>query len=65
MKYTRSGNPVAAPDGTIHQIRRDSAAVVSQWKEILTKEEIARVYEITRPVCGSFYSDEDWGYVVR
>jgi hypothetical protein len=24
-------------------------------------EEIARVYEITRPVCHSLYSDEDWG----
>jgi hypothetical protein len=61
VKYTRSGNPVTAPEGTVHQIRRDSAAIVSRWKEILTKEEIARVYEITRPVCDSLYSDEDWG----
>jgi hypothetical protein len=60
VKYTRSGNPVAAPEGTVHQIRRDSAAIVSRWKEILTKEEIARVYEITRPVSHSLYSDEDW-----
>ena len=61
VKYTRSGNPVAAPEGTVHQIRRDSAAIVSRWKKILTKEEIARVYEITRPVCDSLYSDEGWG----
>jgi hypothetical protein len=61
VKYTRSGNPVTAPEGTVHQIRRDSAAIVSRWKEILTMEEIARVYEITRPVCHSLYSDEDWG----
>jgi hypothetical protein len=60
VEYTRSGNPVTAPKGTVHQIRRDSAAIVSRWKEILTKEEIARVYEITRPVSHSLYSDEDW-----
>ena len=60
VKYTRSGNPVAAPEGTVHQIRRDSAAIVSRWKEILTKEEIAGVYRITRPLCDRLYSDEDW-----
>jgi hypothetical protein len=61
VKYTRSGNPVTAPEGTVHQIRRDSAAIVSRWKEILTKEEIAGVYRITHPVCDRLYTDEDWG----
>jgi hypothetical protein len=61
VKYTRSGNPVTAPEGTVHQIRRDSAAIVSHWKGVLTKEEIAGVYRITRPVSDRLYSDEDWG----
>jgi hypothetical protein len=61
VKYTRSGNPVTVPEGTVHQIRRDSAAIVSRCKEILTKEEIAGVYRMTRPVCDRLYSDEDWG----
>jgi hypothetical protein len=61
VEYTRSDNPVTIPEGTVHQIRRDSAAIVSRWKEILTKEEIARVYRITRPVSDRLYSDEDWG----
>jgi hypothetical protein len=61
VKYTRSGNPVTAPEATFHQIRRDSAAIVSRWKEILTKEEIAGVYRITRAVSDRLYSDEDWG----
>jgi hypothetical protein len=61
VKYTRSGNLVTAPEGTFHQIRRDSAAIVSRWKEILTKEEIAGVYRITRAVSDRLYSDEDWG----
>jgi LPS sulfotransferase NodH len=61
VKYTRSGNPVTAPEGTVHQIRRDSAAIVSLWKEILTKEEIAGVYTIACPLCDGLYTDEDWG----
>jgi hypothetical protein len=61
VKYTRSGNPVDVPQDTAHQIRRDSAANVSRWRKILTKEEVARVYGVTRAVSGSYYPDEDWG----
>src|SRR5215218_6380763 len=61
VNYTRSGNPVTAPEGTVHLIRRDSAAIVPLWKEILTKEEIAGVHRITRAVCDRLYTDEDWG----
>jgi hypothetical protein len=60
VKYTRSGNPVTPPEGAVHQIRRDSAAIVSCWKKILTKEEIAGVHRITRPVSDRLYTDEDW-----
>ena len=56
---------MTAPEGTVHQIRRDSAAIVSRWKEILTKEEIAGVHRIARPVSDRLYSDEDWGDVSR
>lgn len=48
MKYTWSGNPMDVPEDTVHQLRRDSAANVSRWKKILTKEYSARVYEVTR-----------------
>jgi hypothetical protein len=61
VKYIRSGNPVTAPEGTVHQIRWDSAAIVSRWKEVLTKEEIAGVYRIARPLRDGLYTDEDWG----
>jgi hypothetical protein len=61
MKYTRSGNPVSVPKDTVHQLRRDSTANIARWKEILTEEEIARVYEITQPISGLYYPDEDWG----
>ena len=61
VKYTRCGNPVNAPKGTVHQIRRDSVANITRWKETLTEEEIARVYEITRPISSFYYPDNDWG----
>jgi hypothetical protein len=61
VEHTRSGNPVGAPEGVAHQMRRDSAANISRWKKILTEDEIARVYEITFPIASSYYSDEDWG----
>ena len=48
VRYTRSGNPVDAPKGTVHHIRRDSVANMTGWQETLTEEEIARVYEITQ-----------------
>jgi hypothetical protein len=60
LSYTRCGNSVDAPKGTVHHLRRDSVANISRWKETLTAEEIARVYEITRPIYNSYYQDEDW-----
>jgi hypothetical protein len=60
VKYTQRGNPVNVPKGTVHQLQRDSAANISRWKEILTEEEIATVYRVTRPISGAYYPDEDW-----
>jgi len=61
VQYTRRGNPVNVPNSTVHQLQRDSAANIWRWKKILTKEEIATVSRITRPVSGSYYPDKDWG----
>jgi len=54
-EHTRSGNPAAAPQGRVHQLRRDSAASVSQWQDILTAEEVERVLDATRPLLGLYY----------
>jgi hypothetical protein len=64
-RHTRSGNPVSAPRGRVHQLRRDSAASVSQWKGILTAGEVARVQQMTRPVSGLYYPDEPRGSPLR
>jgi hypothetical protein len=64
VRYTRCGNPVDLPKGTVHQIRRDSVANITRWKETLTEEEIARVYEITRPISSCYYPNKDWGVML-
>ena len=64
-EHTRGGNPAAAPAGRVHQLRRDSAASVSQWKGILTAGEVARVQQMTRPVSGLYYPDEPRGSPLR
>lgn len=58
--YTGADNPASAPAGVVHQMRRDSASAVSQWKNILTAEETARIREATRPLSEAYYADEDW-----
>lgn len=60
QEHTHSDNPVSAPRGVVHQMRRDSAANIWRWKEVLTEREVARVYEITRPVSGLYYPDAAW-----
>jgi hypothetical protein len=60
VRHTRSGNPVNVPKGAVHQLRRDSAANIWRWQEILTEKEKSRIYEITYPVSGPHYPDEDW-----
>ena len=65
VKHTRRGNPVNIPKGTIHHIRRDSAANIMRWHETLTEEEIARVYEITWPISNSYYPNKDWDIPLR
>lgn len=65
VRYTRCGNPVDAPKGTVHYLRRDSVANITRWREILTEEEIARVYEITLPISSSYYQNENWGIFAR
>jgi sulfotransferase family protein len=65
VKYTQRGNPVNVPGRTVHQLQRDSAANISRWKEILTKEEITKVFNITRPISSSHYPNKDWGDLSR
>lgn len=58
--HTRAGNPSAAPRGVVHQMKRDSAANTTSWKNILTETEAARVRESVREVSDRYYPEESW-----
>ena len=57
---TRAGNPAEAPQGVIHELRRDSAASARAWHTRLTPAEIARVRAATEAVAPVFYGDDEW-----
>lgn len=58
--HTQPGNPLAAPEGVVHEMTRDSVANASAWKKTLTEEEIACVYDITHDTASRYYSVEGW-----
>jgi hypothetical protein len=59
-RRTSSGNPAEAEPGVVHQLTRDSAANVFNWRRRLAADEIATVRERTAAVAAAFYSDVDW-----
>jgi hypothetical protein len=57
---TSGGNPAEARAGVIHQLRRDSAANVANWRTRLEPAEIERVRAGTAAAAAPFYGDTDW-----
>jgi len=60
VRYSSSTNPVEAPADDPHSIRRDSRALQTTWRSVLTPREIASIRRTTEPVAHRFYSDLDW-----
>lgn len=58
--HTSPDNPVAAPDGVAHQLRRDSAANLRRWTTVLSPAEQDRVRRAAEPLAGRYYTDADW-----
>lgn len=59
-RHTARGNPVRAPDGVAHQLRRDSAASIRTWRSDLTAAEVQAVRSATGAVADRFYRGRDW-----
>jgi sulfotransferase family protein len=57
---TDSSNPAEAADGRAHDLNRDSAANIWNWKQRLTADEIARVRARAAPVADRFYGEDEW-----
>jgi len=59
-EYTKADNPSSAPDGVVHQMRRDSASAIYSWKEQLTGEEIRHIHRETQELAARFYPLGEW-----
>jgi hypothetical protein len=57
---TSGSNPAEAQAGVVHQLRRDSAANVGNWRTRLDPDEIARVRMGTENLTALFYEDTPW-----
>lgn len=55
-----SKNPKGTSQGSVHSIHIDSQAVVKSWQKQLSKANIERIFDLTRDVADTYYSDADW-----
>jgi len=60
INSSSSENPSKLGKGKTHSVKLDSRANLSNWKNILSAEEINNVRKITEPVFHHFYTDNDW-----
>ena len=60
LRATSAQNPQEISLDSIYSTNLDSAANLENWKQRLSKEEIARVRSLTEDVAGLYYRDEDW-----
>lgn len=60
QEHSSPSNPMDAPEGVLHQLKRDSKANILVWKKRLTPNQICTVKEKTAGVSDLFYTDADW-----
>jgi sulfotransferase family protein len=58
--YTGAGNQVATPGTTLHELRRDSAAVATHWRHEVDQEQRDRIRRWVEPESSRWYTDQDW-----
>lgn len=59
-EHSAASNPAEVPVERPYALRRDSSAVIGNWKRRLSAEEIGRIRAETWDVAQAFYSDDDW-----
>lgn len=59
--FTSRDNPIGPRENAVHDLYRNSAAMVRSWQQALTPKEIATIRRITEPVASKHYADSDWG----
>ncbi|RME45920.1 MAG: hypothetical protein D6791_09570 [Chloroflexi bacterium] len=60
VAHTQNTNPVVPPEGETTYLKRDSRALASLWRRVLSHEEIAQIRELVEPVASLYYDETDW-----
>lgn len=60
LRATSSKNPQEVSLESIYSTNLDSAANLENWRQRLSKDEIARIQSLTQDVAGLYYRDQDW-----
>jgi len=60
LNSSSSENPVKLAKGQTFSVKLDSRAALSNWKRILSEDEIARVHQLTAGISDLFYSESEW-----
>jgi len=58
--YSASRNPVDAPAGVEHHLKRDSRSLIKRWKRTLSVAEVDRIRKIVAGLASRFYGEKDW-----
>jgi hypothetical protein len=58
--YTKSSNPIEAPEGVLHQLKRNSKENIFLWKKRLLKSEIEKIRYETSEIYKLFYTIDYW-----
>ena len=58
--YTSGANPVDAPGGAVHYLKRDSKSLLKNWRNKLDSSELQLIKRIVRDVSDSFYTAQEW-----
>jgi hypothetical protein len=59
-KASGAGNPDELSKAKVHSVHLDSRANLKNWHKRLTREETARIQDLTAGTANHFYTQEDW-----
>ena len=57
---TDAKNPVMARGNQLHDLSRDSIALLSYWKDRINNNERQEIRNITEPISSIYYDDQSW-----
>lgn len=60
LRATSSKNPQEVSLESIYSTNLDSAANLENWRQRLSKDEIARIQSLTQDMAAFYYRDQDW-----